>query len=112
MNPDKIKYNFSWTQEYKDGLTKKLNDAIGGVGPQDWVEKDIIIPPGVNKLEWIYKKDESVSSGSDCAWIDFLTFPRLSFIKRESVSIVVVAPFTIRLLSSVTSFITLSVPSI
>lgn len=41
MNPDKIKYNFSWTQEYKDGLTKKLNDAIGGVGPQDWVEKDI-----------------------------------------------------------------------
>lgn len=41
MNPDKIKYNFSWTQEYKDGLTKKLNDAIGGLGPQDWEEKDV-----------------------------------------------------------------------
>ena len=31
--------------------------------------------PGQHELKWIYNKDVSDSSGSDCAWIDYIVFP-------------------------------------
>jgi hypothetical protein len=39
-------------------------------GDIPWEEAVIPVPEGLNKLEWIYKKDQSVSSGMDCAMID------------------------------------------
>ena len=33
---------------------------------------------GLNKMEWIYRKDNSVSQGSDCAWIDMIDFAQSS----------------------------------
>jgi len=32
------------------------------------------VSAGLNKMEWIYRKDISVSDGSDCAWIDMIDF--------------------------------------
>ena len=39
-------------------------------GEIPWTKKAVAVPAGLNKMEWIYKKDNSVSQGSDCAWID------------------------------------------
>ena len=35
---------------------------------------------GTNVLKWEYTKDVSVSSGSDCAWIDNVVFPASAII--------------------------------
>ncbi|MCK9399216.1 MAG: T9SS type A sorting domain-containing protein [Bacteroidales bacterium] len=33
------------------------------------------ISAGLHTLSWVYHKDYSVNSGSDCAWIDYILFP-------------------------------------
>jgi hypothetical protein len=83
---DTLKFKVKVSSEYNyDLLIFKINNIQKFTlsGETDWIEKVIILPAGVNTLEWIYKKDGTVSSGSDCAWIDYLTFPRLAFIKRD-----------------------------
>lgn len=42
-------------------------------GTQDWVQQTYTITPGQHTFKWSYTKDGSVSSGSDCAWIDNIT---------------------------------------
>ncbi|MCK7531164.1 MAG: hypothetical protein MZV63_09035 [Marinilabiliales bacterium] len=39
--------------------------------------------PGVHLLEWVYKKDVSLSGGLDAAWIDQITFPDISFLAAD-----------------------------
>ena len=34
-----------------------------------------MLNPGTHRLEWSYTKDVTVSSGSDCAWIDNVIIP-------------------------------------
>jgi hypothetical protein len=42
-------------------------------GSTDWEQKTFIIStPGLHVLEWQYKKDETIDSGSDCVWVDEL----------------------------------------
>jgi hypothetical protein len=48
-------------------------------GETNWSEYKYELKEGFNILEWDYKKDESVSSGADCAWIDWLRFPNTAF---------------------------------
>ncbi len=49
-----------------------LNDyASGSTG---WTLVTVPIPAGVHTLRWSYEKDEGVSSGSDCAWVDLVTY--------------------------------------
>jgi hypothetical protein len=52
-------------------------------GETDWIGKKVELQEGFNLLEWIYRKDQSVSSGSDCAWLDFISFPIASFSKTD-----------------------------
>jgi len=44
-------------------------------GEVDWTEASFPVSAGFHTFEWRYEKDGSVSSGSDCAWIDFVSFP-------------------------------------
>lgn len=39
-------------------------------GEEEWTYETFIIGPGTHSISWSYEKDGSVSSGSDCAWID------------------------------------------
>jgi alpha-tubulin suppressor-like RCC1 family protein len=39
-------------------------------GEQDWALETFTVTPGQHTLIWQYTKDGSMSSGSDCAWID------------------------------------------
>ena len=64
-----------------DFLYFKLNgtQVFKMSGESGWLEKEAILKEGFNLLEWIYKKDESVSKGSDCGWLDYLIFPSAAF---------------------------------
>lgn len=52
-------------------------------GETGWIEKKIGLKEGINLLEWIYVKDESVTTGEDCAWLDNIIFPVSSFSKID-----------------------------
>ena len=59
-----------------DFLTFYLNgtEIFRRSGETSWERKAIPVPEGLNKMEWIYKKDNSVSQGADGAWIDLIDF--------------------------------------
>ena len=71
------------SEESWDSLIFKANDImlIDASGEVDWTEAVIPLEKGVYLLQWIYKKDLSVNNGSDCAYIDLVRFPALSFIQ-------------------------------
>jgi hypothetical protein len=77
-------YKVSSEQDY-DFLIFRLNDVqlLKVSGETVWIEKKVVLKEGYNLLEWIYKKDATVSSGSDCAMLDYITFPVLSFNKVD-----------------------------
>jgi len=41
-------------------------------GTGDWEYMVVAIPPGQHTVRWTFAKDESISEGSDAAWIDFV----------------------------------------
>jgi hypothetical protein len=44
-------------------------------GSVDWTEVEYAVTPGAHTFKWVYSKDSSQTGGSDCAWIDKITFP-------------------------------------
>ena len=44
-------------------------------GDSDWQEFSVNVPVGTHLLSWVYQKDNSQSSGEDCAWVDLIQFP-------------------------------------
>lgn len=44
-------------------------------GEVGWTMASYSIPAGTHTLKWKYEKDSSMEGGSDCAWIDNVTFP-------------------------------------
>ncbi len=44
-------------------------------GNEGWSQVSYPVTAGTHTFKWSYKKDSSVSSGSDCAWIDDIQFP-------------------------------------
>jgi len=44
-------------------------------GNMDWTEVSYNVPAGNHTFKWVYDKDQNTIGGSDCGWIDFITFP-------------------------------------
>ncbi len=44
-------------------------------GTSAWVEESFPVTVGNHTFKWEYTKDTSVSSGSDCGWVDYIVFP-------------------------------------
>ncbi len=59
--------NYDYLRFYIDGV---LQDEIAGT--VDWTQKTYSVSSGTHTLKWTYYKDVSVSSGSDCGWVDKL----------------------------------------
>jgi hypothetical protein len=59
----------------EDYLRFYIDDQLQGSwsGEQDWSLQEYAITSGLHTLRWVYMKDASISSGSDCAWIDKVT---------------------------------------
>ncbi len=66
---------FSWKVSSEEGydflelwLDGELIDDLSG--EVDWLESSILVPSGPHRVEWVYAKDESFSSGDDAGWVD------------------------------------------
>jgi len=55
------------------------NEKKSWSGTVNWGREAFPIAAGARTLKWEYVKDYSMTSGSDCAWIDFIMFPPCSF---------------------------------
>ena len=51
-------------------------------GENDWTFVSYEFEAGSHVFEWIYDKNKSGNAGSDCAWIDDITFPRTCYITK------------------------------
>ncbi len=52
-------------------------------GEVQWEQVSYPVIAGVHTFKWIYDKDGSVSSGSDCGWIDFIVFPPIAPVEPD-----------------------------
>ncbi len=52
-------------------------------GETDWTQHTFSLTAGLHSFEWKYEKDQSVSSGEDAAWLDYIVFPAIDFSDPE-----------------------------
>jgi len=79
LNPDSIKFykKISSEEDYD-----YLHFSIDGIeknkwsGTINWSKEAFAVDSGLHTFEWKYTKDGDVISGSDCAWIDYIVFPK------------------------------------
>ncbi|MFN8240960.1 MAG: C25 family cysteine peptidase [Bacteroidales bacterium] len=93
--PDTVRFNVKVSSEKDfDYLHFRLNGKVrfSMTGETEWTSKKIPIPEGISLLEWIYKKDQSVTAGSDCAWLDYISFPVLSLGRVDLKSTRILSP--------------------
>jgi len=62
--------NYDYLKFYVNNVLK--NQWSGTI---DWSQETYTVVPGPAIFRWEYSKDNMVSSGSDCAWIDDINFP-------------------------------------
>ncbi|MGD0341259.1 MAG: C25 family cysteine peptidase, partial [Bacteroidales bacterium] len=97
-SPDSLKFWYKVSSEAGyDYLYFKLNDVnvFKKSGEIPWSKAAISIPTGYNKMEWVYAKDWSVSSGSDMAMIDMIDFAgsgTVRYISKDILAAKMVSP--------------------
>ena len=77
-NADSISFYLKTSSESGyDYLKFYIDNASIGQwsGETDWTKTTFPVTAGNHTFKWEYMKDQSVSSGSDCAWIDYILFP-------------------------------------
>lgn len=95
---DTIKFYYKVSSENNyDYFQFNLNDTeiLRKSGEVDWESEAVEVSAGYNKMEWIYKKDNSVSQGADAAWIDLIDFAGsvpVRYISRDLEVARIVAP--------------------
>ncbi|MCD4698145.1 MAG: hypothetical protein K8S16_18120, partial [Bacteroidales bacterium] len=62
--------NYDYLQFWIDGT--QVGEWAGEVS---WSRVKYFVTAGTHTFKWVYDKDYSVSSGSDCAWVDYIVFP-------------------------------------
>jgi len=86
---DSLKFWYKVSSEPNyDFLSFKLNgtEIFKKSGEIPWSKKAIAVSAGLNNMEWTYRKDNSFSQGSDCAWIDLIDFTQsspISYIQKD-----------------------------
>ena len=77
-NPDTISFYLKTSSESGYDYLKFFIDATSvgqWAGDTPWTKASFPVTSGSHTFKWEYMKDGSVSSGSDCAWIDYIVFP-------------------------------------
>jgi len=64
--------SYDYLKFYIDGV---LQNSPGWAGTIGWTQATYTLAAGTRVLKWEYMKDNIVSSGSDCAWLDNIIFP-------------------------------------
>lgn len=95
---DSVRFYYKVSSETGyDILLVRINgvEVLRKSGDVPWTRTAIGVEKGMNMIEWIYKKDGSVSSGADCAWIDLIDFAARStvnYITRDIMAARIVSP--------------------
>ena len=79
LEDSEINFWLKTSSEYhKDYLAFFIDNKVKQwwSGETDWTYASVSIPSGSHEFKWAYDKNQHNSSGSDCAWIDDITFPR------------------------------------
>ena len=65
------------TENWYDYFTFYVDGSPYGEwsGEESWSQETYNISAGTHILKWEYEKDFTVSSGSDCVWLDYILFP-------------------------------------
>lgn len=66
--------SYSWYDFLEFSIDGASKDRWDGENP-DWSKAQYVVTPGNHIFKWTYSKDVSVSSGQDCAWLDYIIFP-------------------------------------
>ena len=78
VGPGTLSFNGKVSSEaHGDFLAVFVGDAQqpGSIsGEVDWQQQNIFIPAGSHPLKWIYSQDALVGLGSDCGWVDKVSF--------------------------------------
>jgi hypothetical protein len=112
---DSIRFYYKVSSEPGyDHLHVRINgtEILKKSGEIPWTRAAAAVSEGINIIEWIYKKDGSISGGSDCAWIDLVDFAGsvpVRYISRDIMAVSIdsphqsptmgIEPVTVRLLS-------------
>ena len=64
---------YDYLRFYIDGI-----EIAEWEGEEGWAEFSYPVSSGSHTFKWAFEKDYSVSSGSDCGWIDYIEFPTLN----------------------------------
>jgi len=65
--------NYDYLRFYID------NTQLGSwSGTSSWNQETYPVSAGGHTFKWEYTKDQGVSNGSDCGWIDYIVFPPIS----------------------------------
>lgn len=97
-NPDTIRFHYRTSSEQTyDFLSFRLNgsEILKKSGEVQWTKASFPVPKGLNVMEWSYTKDNSVSQGSDCAWIDMIDFSQsaqVSYIQKDIMVARIITP--------------------
>jgi hypothetical protein len=51
------------------------NEQGSWSGTVGWTPASYPVSAGLHTFRWVYDKDGSVSTGSDCGWVDYIVFP-------------------------------------
>jgi hypothetical protein len=96
--PDSVTFYYRVSSEPNyDYLAFKLNgvEVFRQSGEIPWTRAGFLLDKGLNKLEWTYSKDNSVSQGADAGWIDLIDFSGsspVSFVSRDLALASIVSP--------------------
>ncbi len=96
INTDTLRFHYKISSERNyDNLIFRLNgeELMKVSGDIDWTLAEFEVNEGLNTFEWSYKKDGSVSEGSDCAFIDLVDFAGSgNYIFRDVVAARLISP--------------------
>ena len=83
LTDGEISFWFKTSTEYRKDLFAFFIDGHKmdwWSGENDWTYVSYSFEAGNHVFEWLYDKNKSGQAGSDCVWIDDITFPRTSII--------------------------------
>jgi hypothetical protein len=92
---DTLSFWYKVSSEYRYDLFVFETDSVeqfSQSGITDWELAVVPLKKGIHTLNWVYRKDASLSEGEDCAWLDFVRFPEISFLKNDIALNRIIAP--------------------
>ncbi len=78
MNDDEISFYHKVSSESNYDFLRFLIDGSvkeSWSGTTQWAKATYNVSAGQHTFEWKYQKDASANNGSDCGWVDFISFP-------------------------------------